>query len=103
MPLKSPPIPAISQQHRCYRIDAAYMVYEHTLNRYHRRRGNDLPKFNLKTLRITFEKASQKTWKYERPYKLAGCNDEKNYEQVLERIDDTEAGRIWELSPTTRM
>lgn len=79
------------------------MEYEPALHRYHRRRGNGLPKFNIKTLRTAFEKASQKTWKYERPYKLAECNDEKNYEQVLERIDDIEAGRIWVLSPTTRM
>lgn len=56
--------------------------------------GNGLPKFDLQTLRTIFEKASQNTWTYKRPYNLVEWNVDKNYEQALERIDDIEAGRI---------
>ncbi|KAF4414637.1 hypothetical protein FACUT_14108 [Fusarium acutatum] len=75
----------MASQKKSYQADAAYMGY-----------AQPAPLSQRK-------EASRKTWKYERPYKLKGWNDEKNYEQVLERIDDIEAGRIRILPLTTRM
>ncbi|KAF5238136.1 hypothetical protein FANTH_10432 [Fusarium anthophilum] len=56
-------------------------------------RRNGRPKFKFSTLRETFQRSCRKTWKFNKPYKLKGWNDEKRYDRVVERLADIEARR----------